>query len=425
MNERVGALMAGDSPLHFDSDHEALREHLPLLDRLSETEQDPQWHAEGDVATHTRMVCEELEEALEAGALDGWRDGAARGRLRLATLLHDVAKPVTTRREERDGVERVLAPHHAERGASYIAHRLLDAGLDSAAILEVMALVRLHHDPKHMVLRDRPDGAFRELARQVDVRALHALELADMRGRRCADRAEQIEHIELFRLRCEESGVWDAAQARHTEQAFVSHVREALSHLPELRIARGITQGLNDWNRGEIHTPHEAVARELARGERRCHVVLTCGPSGSGKSAAALTRYADYVWISLDEVREELTGSAEDQRANDRVVALARERLREALRAQRDVVWDATSLVRDFRSPVLGLARDYQALTTILAMHVAPTMCQARNRERERRVPQKVLARQFDFASWPTPGEAHQLLVLDAAGEVVQDTLAG
>ena len=32
----------------------------PWLLRMAETPQNPQWHGEGDVLTHTRMVCESL-----------------------------------------------------------------------------------------------------------------------------------------------------------------------------------------------------------------------------------------------------------------------------------------------------------------------------------------------------------------------------
>ena len=34
----------------------------PMIGRMEETMQNPAWHGEGDVWTHTRMVCETLAE---------------------------------------------------------------------------------------------------------------------------------------------------------------------------------------------------------------------------------------------------------------------------------------------------------------------------------------------------------------------------
>jgi hypothetical protein len=73
----------------------SLEEALPQLARLFDCPQDPVHHAEGDVGTHTRMVCEELV------SLPAWRDLSEADRLVvfLGALLHDIAKPASTREE--------------------------------------------------------------------------------------------------------------------------------------------------------------------------------------------------------------------------------------------------------------------------------------------------------------------------------------
>lgn len=52
--------------------------------------------------------------------------------------------------------------------------------------------------------------------------------------------------------------------------------------------------------------------------------------------------------VSLDAIREELSGDRADQTVNGRVRQAARERVKAALRAGRKVAWDAerTSVVR-------------------------------------------------------------------------------
>src|SRR5438105_3584160 len=81
---------------------------FPWVKAMAGVQQEPEWHAEGDVQTHTRMVAEAM------AGLDGWRamDELDRHILFAAALLHDVAKPVCTRFEE----GRWTSPRHAKVG---------------------------------------------------------------------------------------------------------------------------------------------------------------------------------------------------------------------------------------------------------------------------------------------------------------------
>ncbi len=80
---------------------------FPELAALDGCPQDPAWHPEGDVWTHTRLV---TDEAVRVA----WRDGLDeddRTVLVLAALCHDLGKPETTRIEG----DRVRSPGHAAR----------------------------------------------------------------------------------------------------------------------------------------------------------------------------------------------------------------------------------------------------------------------------------------------------------------------
>ena len=70
----------------------AWAETQPWARAMAACQQDAGWHAEGDVWTHTRMVCAELEK------LDAWPnlDPTARLKLLLTALFHDSGKPATT-----------------------------------------------------------------------------------------------------------------------------------------------------------------------------------------------------------------------------------------------------------------------------------------------------------------------------------------
>jgi putative nucleotidyltransferase with HDIG domain len=82
---------------------------FPWLRALAGCPQDPVHHAEGDVAVHTRMVCEKM------ASLPAWQalPVGDRAVALAAALFHDIAKPATTRCDD-DG--RVTAPGHSRRG---------------------------------------------------------------------------------------------------------------------------------------------------------------------------------------------------------------------------------------------------------------------------------------------------------------------
>src|SRR4051794_35263947 len=82
---------------------------LPWLRALAETPQHSIHHGEGDVLAHTQLVAQQLVSDERWQSLEP----EDRSELWLATLLHDVGKPSTTRYE--DG--RWTAPGHARRGA--------------------------------------------------------------------------------------------------------------------------------------------------------------------------------------------------------------------------------------------------------------------------------------------------------------------
>jgi tRNA nucleotidyltransferase (CCA-adding enzyme) len=86
--------------------------HFPEIAALAGTPQDPDWHPEGDVFTHTCHCCDALAELPEWQAADV----ATRRVLMFAVLAHDFAKPQTTHEAERDGRIRIVSPGHEEQG---------------------------------------------------------------------------------------------------------------------------------------------------------------------------------------------------------------------------------------------------------------------------------------------------------------------
>jgi len=151
----------------------------PELVPLKDTPQDPEWHPEGDVWTHTLQV-------LDQGAL--LLEGLERPRalaVMLGALGHDLGKPSTTRFE--DG--RTRSRGHEEAGVGptealldrWNVHSLL--GYDLRA--QVLALVANHLKPGQLYDdRDKvSDGAIRRLARKCEPELLYRVARADCLGR--------------------------------------------------------------------------------------------------------------------------------------------------------------------------------------------------------------------------------------------------
>ena len=97
--------------LRFLADTEWL-EHFPELAALRGTPQDPEWHPEGDVFTHTGHCCDALVK------LPQWQaaDEASRIAWMLAVLAHDFGKPAATHEALRDGRMRIVSPGHEQGG---------------------------------------------------------------------------------------------------------------------------------------------------------------------------------------------------------------------------------------------------------------------------------------------------------------------
>ena len=103
-----------------------LLELLPEVSRMKGIQQPPQYHPEGDVWIHTRMMLEMISVA--APATLAW-----------AILLHDVGKPPTFQSAEQTG-DRIRFDGHAEIGARMSAEicRRLRFSTDDAVLIETL-----------------------------------------------------------------------------------------------------------------------------------------------------------------------------------------------------------------------------------------------------------------------------------------------
>lgn len=110
--DRLQAAHAAGSFAQFIEETTATKElftHFPVLEGLSQVPQDPRWHPEGDVWTHTLLVIKNLPANATLA-------------MAFSALFHDVGKASTTKLQESG---RITAHGH-ESVSAEIASEILD-----------------------------------------------------------------------------------------------------------------------------------------------------------------------------------------------------------------------------------------------------------------------------------------------------------
>lgn len=339
--------------------------------------QDASWHAEGDVWTHVRMVCDALLDLAE------WRclDRNAQVQLLFTAFLHDSGKPATTQLDP--GTGRLRAPRHALVGAGIARKVLRELACPIELREAIVGLVRYHGRPPHLLEKANPESTVIETSWFANNRLLHLFALADGRGRSSRDPsdARSEDPLHLWRMVAEERHCLDAPYAFANDHARFLFFRNELSSLH--------------------YTPHH---------EPRGTVTLLSGLPGSGKDTWLARHRPELPVVSLDAIRTDLDVSPVDEQGT--VIQEARERCREHLRAGRDFAFNATNVTRQTRQRWINLFHDYGARIEIVYLEPALATTLERNRRREQPVPTQVILHLADRLEPPTATECHGLTLI-------------
>ena len=190
------ALLKAEKPSIF---FEALREMnqldhwFPEVKALIGVQQNPKYHSEGDVWTHTMMVLDEAARLRERTANPYW--------FMLSALTHDFGKAVCT--EEKDGV---LHAYQHEINGLPLAETFLRRITHETKLIEyVLNMVEYHMKPNTVAgARSAKKVTTRMFDLSVDPEGLICIALADDRGRitqePATDHTEFLyERLEVFR----------------------------------------------------------------------------------------------------------------------------------------------------------------------------------------------------------------------------------
>lgn len=369
----------------FEECLDVLGPYFPALYKLEETPQDPKWHAEGNVAIHTAWVLSEVYQLLNAHPLSPQRRQA----LILGALLHDIGKPATT--ITCPETNRIKSPNHEQAGKIYLVFRLLELNLDQSVYLEILELVGQHQKPKFLVIRNLAHQHYYKLMRDCDFMQLYYLEVADMKGRICDDLDLQLMYLEEFKAICH--------SLMESQQQDIE-----VDELSMLKGRFGLCEGY-------VTHVSEFTSRYKFT-NRPGSLTLLCGVIGSGKSTyISGIKTKNTVVISLDDIRAEVSFRA-DQSQNKKVLIIANERLLQALRENKDVIWDATNTRKDFRDKLINVALNYHVFVNIVVILKYESTIRLQNKKRAMPVPDHIVDQQIQRFQLPTQSEAHQVTYL-------------
>ena len=176
---------------------------LPFVNSMKETLQEFKWHQEGDVWTHTKMVCEELIKLDEYNELDDNEKLV----VFMAALFHDIAKPICTKIVDGE----IRSFKHPTKGAlitrEYLWKEIGLAGTKEYQEIRegVSLLVKYHSEPTYFDYEENKEKLVIKLSLNTNLtkyfnnQLLTLLAISDVKGRISDTNDEKLVVIEEFK----------------------------------------------------------------------------------------------------------------------------------------------------------------------------------------------------------------------------------
>lgn len=333
--------------------------------------QNVKFHAEGDVLTHTRLVCESLINLDEFKELDENEKRI----VFLSAIFHDSAKPFCTR----EIYDEISSPGHALKGELftreelYKNYNLYKIGFSERE--EICKLVRYHGLPLFFLEKDNFLKYILLVSQMVKIKLLYILAKADILGRICSDKKELLDKIELFKEFCIENNCYYSSY-----------------------------QFKDEYSRFYYFNKDKDDPTYKAYDDLNFEVILMSGLPASGKDTWIQKNCLNLPMISLDNIREELNVLPSDEQG--RVVMEGKERAKKLLRKKESFVWDATNITQTTRIQLISLFYSYGAKVKIIYIEAPYSEILIRNSNRKRSVPVNIINKMIKRLDVPNITEA-------------------
>lgn len=349
---------------------------IPELQALTTTPQDPYYHAEGDVWTHTQMVINALlEQAAYSKAT-----ADERFMLFMTALLHDIAKPETTLIDQATG--KISQPGHSRRGATKSRLLLWRMAVPFQLREQICRIISVHQLPFYALAEQRedrtPEFLLHKLSWELPVWMLCAIAKADIQGRICNDTQRVLDEIELFKELA-------------LEQNCLYQPRSFADDYTRIQYFRG----------ANVQPDYSLYPTEGSQ------VIMLAGLPASGKNHWLANHYPELPVASYDDARDKLGlkyGQNEGMAAH-----YVLDNVRAWLRTKQPFVWNATHLSREVRQKALDLLYAYHANVRIVYLEQPEKELYKRNTKRDTSLTNKKIQGMFYKWEVPLPTEAQQV----------------
>ncbi|WP_295614941.1 AAA family ATPase [Chamaesiphon sp. GL140_3_metabinner_50] len=344
---------------------------FPSLQSLTNCEQNPIYHAEGNVWIHTQLVCEALV------SLTAWQavNITDRSILFAAALLHDIAKPLATQVTD-DG--NITAKGHVNLGAKMVRQILQDLQTPFTIRESIVAIVKYGSLPLWFWDKQNPLKSIIKASQLVRCDWLALMAEADVKGRICDDRQKLLETIEFFKEFCQEHNCFD-----RTYPFASAHSRFIYFH------------------------KEDGDPTYAAFDDTRLEVIMMCGLPGTGKDYWIDRNHPDLPVVSLDKLRIEMGILPTNEQGA--IVNAGRALAKGYLQSETPFIWNATNIVKPIRLGLIRLFAGYGARIRIVYLEVPIDRVLRQNRDRKAQVPNAVIHRFRDRLEIPDLTEAHQV----------------
>lgn len=360
-------------PSSLSVNYELFINIFPSLKILEHTPQDKYYHAEGDVWTHTKMVCDQLikmKEYQQANLEEKFV-------LFYSCLLHDISKPQCTKIEE-DG--RITSKGHSRLGSIDSRIVLWKMGVPFH-IRENICNIIANHQVPFFVFNNRSNKSAEFMAHKLSwelpLNLLITVSMADMKGRTFIDKDKTLDDLSLFTLLAEEENCLYQKKIFPDNNTRLKYFR----------------------SNGEI-SPEFSFFKETGS-----NVTVLCGLPASGKDTW-VANYADgRKVLSFDDAITEFGLSYNDNVG--KAIHAVIDRAKELLRKKEPFIWNSTNLSSQMRKKTLDLLFDYSAKVDLVYLEVNEKELKERNQKRDSSITNNKIEKMLYKWEVPTEIEAH------------------
>lgn len=351
---------------------------FPSLVELSKTPQDHLYHAEGDVWTHTKMVCNELLNLAE------YQNSNDEDKFILfySALLHDISKPACTKITDNN---RISSAGHSKMGAIDTRILLWEKDVPFFIRESICNIVEVHQLPFY-AFHFNPNKKQRDplllgniLSANNNMPLLFTLAKADMLGRICPTLQDNLDNMELFKELCLENNIFYEKKNFPDDFTRVKYFRSEGSISPDYPFFY----------------------------EKGSDVIVMSGLPATGKDYWIAQNYPDLPVIGFDLAEKEL--GLKHGENNGLVFHHVQDKAKDFLRNKSPFIFNATHIVKDLRDKTLDLLYNYNAEVNIVYLEESKQTIFDRNNKRDTSLSNEHISKMLNRWDIPKAIESHTI----------------